>query len=108
MRAAAARELREETGLCARIGPLVEVLERIVPDETGRARYHYVIIDFLGTDPAGTLAATDDAADARFVHFDDLGSMILTDDLIPVIERARAIRDGALLPPWEPAHVLRR
>lgn len=107
MREAAARELFEETGLAARIGPIVEVLERIVTDEDGRVRYHYVIVDFLGTEPSGQLAATSDAAAARFVRIEELGSLDLTDDLQPVIERARAIRDGEIVPPHEPLGPLR-
>ena len=107
MAAAAARELREETGLSCTLGPVVEILERIVADEAGRARYHYVIVDFLGTAPRGQLTPSSDAAAARFVPIAELGALPLTDDLVPVIERARALRDGAALPPYQPVAVLR-
>ncbi len=102
MREAALRELREETGLCATLGPIVEVLERIVRAPDGRVHFHYLIIDFLGTAPEGTLGAGDDADDARFVELAALATMETTDGLVPVIERARRIRDGELLPPYEP------
>ena len=102
MRTAAARELLEETGLSATLGPIVEVLERIVADEQGRAKYHYVIVDFLGTEPRGQLLAGDDASEARFVRVDELGRYEATDNLAPVIDRARAIRDGEALAPVEP------
>ena len=117
-REAALRELREETGLGCTLGPIVEILERIVPGTEpaeepgdqpgaeGRPRFHYVIVDFLGTAPTGELAATSDAAAARFVPLAELAALPLTDDLIPVIERSAAIRDGAPLPPYEPSAVL--
>jgi ADP-ribose pyrophosphatase YjhB (NUDIX family) len=85
---------------------VVEILERVVRDEAGRARFHYVIVDFLGTAPEGELRPASDAAAARFVPFAELGSLPLTDDLVPVIERAARVRDGAALPPYEPPRVL--
>ncbi len=105
MRAAAARELREETGLAAELGPIVEVLERIVRAPDGRAQFHYVIVDFLGTAPRGQLHAASDASEARFVPLAELPGYVTTDGLAPVIERARRIRDGEPLPPYEPEPV---
>jgi ADP-ribose pyrophosphatase YjhB (NUDIX family) len=65
--AAAARELREETGLEAAVGEIAGVVERIAEG------YHYLIVDLwaeLPHDPAPVAAA--DAADARLVPLDEL------------------------------------
>ena len=91
---AALRELGEETGLACALGPIVEVLDRVLRDSDGRVEYHYVILDFLGTAPTGTLAAASDCADARWVEIARLGEYETTDGLAPVIERARALRDA--------------
>lgn len=91
---AARRELREETGLGCTLGPVVEVLDRVLHDDAGRVEFHYVILDFLGTRPEGTLAAASDCADARWVRIDELDGYDTTDGLLPVIRRAQAMRDA--------------
>jgi 8-oxo-dGTP diphosphatase len=91
---AALRELGEETGLQCTLGPVVEVLDRVVRDATGRVEFHYVILDFLGTAPTGSLRAASDCADARWVEVARLGEYETTDGLEPVIRRALAMRDG--------------
>jgi 8-oxo-dGTP diphosphatase len=92
---AAARELREETGLACELGPIVEVLDRVLRDGEGRVEYHYVILDLLGTRPRGELRAGSDCADARWVEVARLGEYATTDGLGPVIARARELRDRA-------------
>ena len=91
---AALRELREETGLGCTLGPIVEVLDRVVRDGAGTVEYHFVILDFLGTAPTGVLTAASDVADARWVAIAELGGYETSDGLMPVIERARQMRDG--------------
>jgi mutator protein MutT len=85
LRKAAVREAREETGLTIEPGELLGVFERVVPDEHGRMRYHYVLIDFLCRRVAGELMAADDAEDARWFRPEELGGLDLareTEDVI--------------------------
>jgi 8-oxo-dGTP diphosphatase len=91
---AALRELREETGLSCTLGPVVEVLDRVLRDGDGRVEYHYVILDFVGTEPTGTLGAASDCADARWVPVAELDAWQTTDGLAPVVRRAQAMRDA--------------
>lgn len=97
---AALRELLEETGMTATLGPLVEVLDRVVRDDDGRIAYHFVILDFVGSDPRGTLCAASDSLDARFVPLAELDDYPLTDGLREVIARAKAAQAGETVMPY--------
>jgi len=46
LKAALARELREECGIEVAVEEIGEVVERIIPDAEGRTRCHYVILDY--------------------------------------------------------------
>jgi acetyl-CoA carboxylase carboxyl transferase subunit beta len=87
---AVTREVQEETGLRVRCGPLVAVVERVVPGSDG-AVLHYVILDYLAHG-AGTPTASSDAHDARWVTADELASLPLTDGLLDVLRQAREQR----------------
>ena len=69
---AALRELREETGVEARITGLVDVVDGLFP-EAGR---HYVLIDYAAEWVSGEPVAGDDALEARFVALAQVGTLI--------------------------------
>jgi ADP-ribose pyrophosphatase YjhB (NUDIX family) len=85
LRKAAIREAYEETGLTIEPGELLGVFERVVPDEQGRMKYHYVLIDFLCWPKAGQLAAGDDAEDVRWFRRDELAALDLARETEEVI-----------------------
>jgi 8-oxo-dGTP diphosphatase len=93
--AACRREMHEETGLEVRVGALVEVVERIVRDDGGALRYHFVILDYVVEVVGGALTPASDARDARWCEDAELERLAridaLTDGLLPVIERARGL-----------------
>jgi 8-oxo-dGTP diphosphatase len=65
MATAAVREVREETGLDVRLGPVIWTGEVIGP---GRPpEWHFTLVDYIGFPVGGSLAAGDDAAEARWV-----------------------------------------
>ena len=67
------REVLEETGLIVAPGGIIEILDRITPDETsGRVRYHYVLIDFVCHVTGGALCPGTDAEEVRWVERDQL------------------------------------
>jgi len=89
-----AREMKEETGLDVEVGPVVDVFDRITRDEQGRARFHYVLVDFLCTIRAGTPVAGSDVAEVALVEMGDLAGYELTPKTIDVIGRALALAGG--------------
>jgi 8-oxo-dGTP diphosphatase len=66
------REAQEETGLEVESIGLVELLERIFPDENGRIRHHYVLADYLCRVTKGKLCAGSDALEAAWVYREEL------------------------------------
>lgn len=65
------REVEEETGLQVEPLELLELLDRIVREQTPegeRVRFHYVIADYLCRVTGGTLKAASDAAAVRWVE----------------------------------------
>ena len=93
LEAAVAREVREETSLDVVVGPVVEVLDSIRRDTSGRAEYHYVIVDYAclvrGGTPTAAVRGTD-AADVRWVPVDELAQYRVAATAIAVIGKARA------------------
>jgi 8-oxo-dGTP diphosphatase len=85
---AALRELREETGVEARIVGLVDVVDGLFP-EAGR---HYVLIDYAAEWIAGDPVAGDDAAEARFVALDRVAALVDWPETRRVIALAAARR----------------
>ena len=68
------RELWEEVSIRVEIGGLVRVLDRIIRDEEGSVRFHYIIIDYWGRLVSGSLQPGSDIREAVFVPLDQIRS----------------------------------
>ena len=93
-----ARELREETGLEVRVLELIEVFDRIfpqdgLPTEEARAkpRFHFVIADYLCERVSGEARAGSDVTDVAFAREDELDGYHLTETATSVLQRAFAM-----------------
>jgi 8-oxo-dGTP diphosphatase len=82
------RELAEETGIEVRVLDLIEVFERIIPGESGRVRYHFVILDYLCEMISGEAHAASDVIDVAWAREEELDKYSLTAIATRVIKRA--------------------
>jgi ADP-ribose pyrophosphatase YjhB (NUDIX family) len=78
------REAREETGLDVEVGPVVDVLDRIVRDAAGR-------IEYLCRPRSGIAVSGSDADDVRWAGENELPDLHLTARVMSVIEKARGL-----------------
>ncbi len=91
LEAAVAREMIEETGLEVEVGPVIEVFDRIMLDDTRRVQYHFVLVDYLCRPIAGVLRAGSDVQEAELVAPEQLASYQLTAKASAVIHKALAL-----------------
>jgi 8-oxo-dGTP diphosphatase len=91
---AVAREMLEETGLAVRVGPPIEVFDRIMRDDDGRVRYHFVLIDYLCWRIGGELRAGSDVADAVVAGVHELEAFELSGLTTSVIQRGLAMTNA--------------
>ncbi len=90
LEAGVAREILEETGLEVRVGPVIEVFDRIIRDQDGRIRYHFVLVDYLCWPIGGQLQSGSDVDAAVLVPVERLGEFNLTEKATSVIARGLA------------------
>ena len=88
-----AREIREETSLQVEVGPVIDVLDRIVRDDAGQVQYHYVLVDFLCRVVGGTLAPGSDVSQAVLAAPNALEEYRLSSKARAVITRGLAMQN---------------
>ncbi len=87
LRAGAAREALEETGLTVEAGDVLDVFDRILPDASGRMQYHYVLIDFLCRRLSGEARAGSDVSEVRWITRRELESFEIAESAAAVIRK---------------------
>jgi 8-oxo-dGTP diphosphatase len=90
---AAIREAEEETGLKVELIEDLGVVDKIVVDEAGRVKYHFVIIDYLAEPVSGEMHHHDDALDALWVHPRDFTKYTMSQTVIDLLKRINLYPD---------------
>jgi 8-oxo-dGTP diphosphatase len=83
VRDAAVREAREECELDVELveDRPMDVYDILKVDDSGRLRYHYVLLQFLARPKRGKLEPTSDVTDARWVPLDEVEKYDLTESV---------------------------
>ncbi|MGH9467234.1 MAG: NUDIX hydrolase [Terriglobales bacterium] len=95
VRAAAEREVLEETGIAVGVDRLLTVVERMERDAAGKLRFHYLLVEFAASprdarsQPRAAPRAASDARQARWVAWGELGHYPLVPDLDEVLALVR-------------------
>jgi 8-oxo-dGTP diphosphatase len=83
VRDAAVREAREECGLDVELveDKPMDAYDILTLDESGRLRYHYILLQFLARPKDGVLEPTSDVTDARWVPLEEVEKYDLTESV---------------------------
>ena len=93
VRAAAMRELLEETGVQAEAQDIITTLDILVPDSSGAPLQHYILIAVQCRWVSGVPAAGDDALEVRWVSVAELdpNKLPMSADVDVIARRAHAL-----------------
>ncbi len=83
---AAVREVYEETGLVVEILRILDVIDKIIMDEN-KVKFHFVIVDYIAEYKSGTLKASSDALNARWVTAEEFRDYELSPTLMVLLKK---------------------
>jgi len=87
LQTAAERETREETGLTIHAHTPIHTFDLIEKDDSGKIRFHYVIVDVEADYIGGRLKPADDALDAGWFGPEDLDRLSMTESTRRFLKR---------------------
>jgi len=92
----ATREVREETGLDVTVTDLIEVVDFIERDDTGRVSYHYTLVDWSAEWRNGEALPSDDVSEIMWVDPAELESYGIWSETVRIIRHSAEQRHRPL------------
>ena len=83
------RETKEETCLDVEEPQLIDVVDNVDLDETGKVKYHFIIVDYVVKIKSGAVEAASDAEELRWVSLDEVEALDLTQSFRVFFRRNR-------------------
>jgi len=87
IRQAASREVHEECGLDVQVGEIVGVQDLIIPDDSGRIRFHYVLIDLVATYQGGEPVPSSDSLEVAWATEEEINDFDMPKRLQELVRR---------------------
>ena len=94
MAEAAVRELQEETCIHAEIKKQLETFDSILRDDSGKSKYHYVLVVFEAKYLSGIENARDDASEVEWYTITQLENLALTPNTKRRIEKYKPVNSS--------------
>lgn len=86
------REVLEETGVRVQAGEICHVFDVVRRDDTGRVRFHYVIVDLMAEYVSGEPQAADDASEAGWLAPDELRDLTVNRNTRELLKKIGFLR----------------
>jgi ADP-ribose pyrophosphatase len=84
---ASKREVLEETGFEVEVVEVLGVADKIVEGDGNRIKFHFIIVDYLAHLVGGSLEASSDALDAKWVKSADFRDYEMSPTLVGLLKR---------------------
>ncbi len=82
----AEREILEETGIVIKAHGPIYAFDLIERDESGRIRFHYIVVDVKADYVSGDPRGADDALEARWLSWDEIEKLSVSKNTIQLLK----------------------
>jgi len=82
----AEREILEETGIVIKAGEPMYAFDLIEQDDTGRIRFHFIVVDVTGEYVSGEPHGADDALEARWLSWEEIEALPVSQNTLKLLK----------------------